>query len=67
MSKNTNLNQPLNQILFVPPGTGKTFNTINKAIEIIENRILTNEELKPENREALKAKFEEVGATVELA
>ncbi len=26
---------PLNQILYGPPGTGKTFNTINKAIEII--------------------------------
>lgn len=25
---------PLNQILFGPPGTGKTFNTINKAIAI---------------------------------
>lgn len=25
----------LNQILFGPPGTGKTYNTINKAIEII--------------------------------
>lgn len=25
---------PLNQILFGPPGTGKTYNTINKAIEI---------------------------------
>jgi 5-methylcytosine-specific restriction enzyme B len=51
--------QPLNQILFGPPGTGKTFNTINKAIEIIENRVLSSEELKPENRENLKAKFEE--------
>lgn len=26
---------PKNQILFGPPGTGKTYNTINKAIEII--------------------------------
>ncbi|MCX8523124.1 AAA family ATPase [Chryseobacterium formosus] len=31
MKKN---NQPLNQILFGPPGTGKTYNTINKAIQI---------------------------------
>jgi len=28
-------NQSLNQILFGPPGTGKTYNTINKALEII--------------------------------
>lgn len=27
-------NIPLNQILFGPPGTGKTYHTINKAIEI---------------------------------
>ncbi|MEI6899325.1 MAG: AAA family ATPase [Bacteroidota bacterium] len=26
---------PLNQILFGPPGTGKTYNTLNKALEII--------------------------------
>jgi 5-methylcytosine-specific restriction protein B len=26
---------PLNQILYGPPGTGKTYNTINKAIEIV--------------------------------
>jgi 5-methylcytosine-specific restriction endonuclease McrBC GTP-binding regulatory subunit McrB len=29
-------NSPLNQILFGPPGTGKTYHTINKAIEIID-------------------------------
>ena len=27
--------QPLNQILYGSPGTGKTYNTINKALEII--------------------------------
>ena len=27
---------PLNQILFGPPGTGKTYNTINKALNILE-------------------------------
>lgn len=27
--------KPLNQILFGPPGTGKTYNTIDKALEII--------------------------------
>lgn len=31
--------QPLNQILFGPPGTGKTFSTINKALEIIGEKI----------------------------
>ena len=46
--------QPLNQILFGPSGTGKTYNTINKAIEIIENRTVTDDE----DRQALKNKFE---------
>ena len=49
--------QPLNQILYGPAGTGKTYNTINKAIEIIENKVLSHEELK--DRKALKTKFEE--------
>jgi 5-methylcytosine-specific restriction protein B len=30
--------QPLNQILYGSPGTGKTYNTINKALEIIFNQ-----------------------------
>ncbi len=47
--------QALNQILFGSPGTGKTYHTINRAIEIIENRVVE----KSENREELKTKFEE--------
>ena len=35
----TTMAQPLNQILFGPPGTGKTYNTINKALEIIGENI----------------------------
>lgn len=34
-NENLNETKSLNQILFGPPGTGKTYNTINKAIEII--------------------------------
>ena len=30
------MSQSLNQILYGPPGTGKTYNTINKAIEILD-------------------------------
>ncbi len=49
-------NQPLNQILFGPPGTGKTFNTINKALEIIDNDFFQQNE---NDRTALKDKFKE--------
>jgi 5-methylcytosine-specific restriction protein B len=52
---NTIKTHPLNQILYGPPGTGKTFNTINRAIEIIENRVVGDDE----KREDLKQKFEE--------
>ncbi len=34
-SDTKSMNHPLNQILFGPPGTGKTYNSIKKAIEII--------------------------------
>ena len=34
----------LNQILFSPPRTGKTYNTIDKAIEIIEQRFVNDDE-----------------------
>ncbi len=51
-----NINQSLNQILFGPPGTGKTFNTINKALEIINNDFFQQNK---DDRKALKDKFEE--------
>lgn len=46
---------PLNQILFGPPGTGKTYHTINHALAIIENK--TIEELGKDKREDLLARF----------
>ncbi|MDD3056351.1 MAG: AAA family ATPase [Aliarcobacter sp.] len=48
--------QSLNQILFGPPGTGKTFNTINKALEIIDSDFF---QANKDDRKALKDKFEE--------
>ncbi|MGJ0336048.1 McrB family protein [Aliarcobacter cryaerophilus] len=38
--------QSLNQILYGSPGTGKTYNTINKALEIIFQDSLTKEDYK---------------------
>ena len=46
-------NMELNQILFGPPGTGKTYNTINRALKIIDGDV-------PEDREDAKKRFEEL-------
>ena len=50
--KTKNMN-PLNQILFGPPGTGKTYNTINKAISIVNPDFYLNQD-----RALLKQEFE---------
>ncbi len=52
-ANNSATKHPLNQILFGPPGTGKTFNTINKALEII------GENIKGLPREDIKKKFDQ--------
>lgn len=44
---------PLNLILYGPPGTGKTFNSINKAIEIINPNFDTGQD-----RKIVKAEFD---------
>lgn len=44
---------PKNQILFGPPGTGKTYHTINKALSIVDPTFKTDD------RKILKNKFEE--------
>jgi hypothetical protein len=43
----------LNQILYGPPGTGKTYNSINKALEIIDSKI----DLK-QKRSIIKSEYE---------
>lgn len=48
---------PKNQILYGPPGTGKTYNTINKALSIIESK--TEDEINSEKRNILKIRFDD--------
>ncbi|EAJ1205249.1 AAA family ATPase [Campylobacter jejuni] len=50
-SKMENKNMPLNQILYGSPGTGKTYHTIDKALEILGKNL--------ESRDEKKAKFDE--------
>ncbi|WP_256579252.1 AAA family ATPase [Pseudomonas sp. YY-1] len=50
---------PLNQILFGPPGTGKTYNTINQALSILAPDVLAqNSGDDPESRKRLKTEFD---------
>lgn len=50
---------PLNQILFGPPGTGKTYHTINQALAILAPEFLAqNSGNDPETRQRLKAEFD---------
>lgn len=52
---------PLNQILFGPPGTGKTYNTINHALAILDPEFLTQHPDESDTaRKALKARFDEL-------
>jgi 5-methylcytosine-specific restriction protein B len=50
---------PLNQILFGPPGTGKTYHAIDKALEILDPAFLREH---ARDRAALKARFDALAA-----
>lgn len=61
-TENDMRNFPLNQILYGPPGTGKTFNSINRAIEIINpNFDLTQE------RSLIKMEFDRLVTENQIA
>ena len=47
----------LNQILYGPPGTGKTYNTVNKALAIIDPEFLATN---IDNRTLIKQRFDEL-------
>lgn len=48
---------PLNQILYGPPGTGKTYQTIDRALRILDPAFASANE---SDREALKARFDDL-------
>lgn len=56
--KENKMNIPLNQILYGPPGTGKTYNTVLKAMSIIDNT--EYKDVSDEQYSALKTRFDEL-------
>lgn len=48
---------PLNQILFGPPGTGKTYHTVNEALKIVDNDFYIKHK---NNRKELTERFREL-------
>ena len=53
----TNNLHPINQILFGPPGTGKTYNTITEAVKIVDPEFYI---ANSSNREKLQERFNEL-------
>jgi 5-methylcytosine-specific restriction protein B len=66
ISKKPNMTNtiPLNQILFGPPGTGKTYNTINEALRILEPALLENPTTKRTDLLAAFNRYTEAGQIV---
>jgi hypothetical protein len=59
------MKQPLNQILFGPPGTGKTYNTINRALQVIDDKEVRT--LDWNDRKAIKELYGKKVSTGQIA
>lgn len=57
LTKHDEIMHPLNQILFGPPGTGKTYNTINKSLEIVDQTFYNANK---HDRKALTERFRDL-------
>ena len=58
-NKSLKFKQPKNQILYGPPGTGKTYNTVIKAIDIINHELIQRDENGDvKNYDELKIEFD---------
>lgn len=62
-SKAAHAMPPLNQILFGPPGTGKTYETINAALEVLAPAFLAEH---ADDRPALKVHFDALVAAGDI-
>lgn len=55
---------PLNQILFGPPGTGKTYSTVTKALEVLDpvflEEVTNNVSNQEKQRQQIKQRFDEL-------
>ena len=61
---NMNENIPLNQILYGPPGTGKTYNTVLKAMSIIDG--VEYKDVTDEEYQKLKEEFDKYKQTGQI-
>ena len=59
------MKHPLNRILCGPPGTGKTWSTVNYAVAIAEEKDVND--VKREEREDVKARFDELKEQGQIA